>query len=221
MPDRDPSNPPAPESVPPVPGPAPVAAPPSPGKIEADQETLKNLLAREKSQGERAGVRSLLDKLGFTSTDDLSAALAKAKEVEDARKAAEDAALTEVERREKAATDAIAAAEAREAAAARREQVAQRRAALVGLGATGDDLVDAEVLLRNTVPAGADEQAINEAAAALKERRPGLFGATKETTPPPAPAGAPAGGPPRTPQNPAKAGQGGLDMARRRGFLSD
>ncbi|MFJ2580682.1 hypothetical protein [Kitasatospora aureofaciens] len=118
----------------------------------------------------------------------------------------------------------MSAAEQRERAAAQREaeafarlRAAVRQTALARLGANGDDLADAERLL--DLPDDADEQAVNAAAAVLKERRPELFGLAAPSTPPPAPGGSPAGGPPPRGQAPVTPGSAGLDMARHRGFL--
>lgn len=186
----------------------PTAPPgPAPTGTVVDQESLSRLLAREKEQGGRAAVRKLVEQLGFDKADDLAAFV----------KAQQDAAaaqLSEVERREKAAADAASQAAAREAAAAARERTAERRAALVALGATGADLIDAERLL--AVDDDADEQTLNAAAAALKARRPELFGGAQ--TLPTAPGGSPAGGPPSRGGNAPKRGAAGAEMARRRGF---
>jgi hypothetical protein len=185
---NDGGAPPAPAPAdPPKPGP-----PPGPAK-EFSQEDLDRIAAKEKSQGERAGARKALEELaaelGFSNIDD-------AKEFVVAGRKAKQDALSEQERREqevaereKKAADLIDRAEARERAAIRKD-------ALVRLGATGDDLEDAAALLR--VADDADDQAVREAAEALKERRPELFGAQR-TPPalPPAPGGAPAGGSPR------------------------
>lgn len=179
---------------------------PTPSGTVVDQESLSRLLAREKEQGGRAAVRKLVEQLGFDKADDL---LAFVKAQQDA----EQAQMTEVQRREKAAADAAAQAAAREAAAVARERAAERRAALVALGATGPDLIDAERLL--AVEDDADEQALNAAASALKTRRPELFGAQ---TLPTAPGGSPAGGPPPRGGNVPKLGAAGAEMARRRGF---
>ncbi|MFG3140929.1 hypothetical protein ACGFZA_32585 [Streptomyces sp. NPDC048211] len=174
-----------------------------------DQETLTRLLAREKQQGERAAVRKLVEQLGFAKTDDLAAFVK-------AQQDAQDAQLTEVQRREKAADDAAAAAAAREAAAIARERTAVRRSALVALGATGVDLADAERLL--AIDDDADEQAVTGAATALKARRPELFG--KTPAPAAAPGGSPAGGPPPRGGNVPKRGAAGAEMARRRGYTA-
>lgn len=174
-----------------------------------DQETLSKLLAREKQQGERAAVRKLVEQLGFAKTDDLASFV-------QAQRDAQAAQLSEVERRERVAAEAQAAAEQREAQAVARERAAARRAVLVGLGASGGDLADAERLL--AVDDDADEEALADAAAALKARRPGLFG--HAPVPPAAPGGSPAGGPPQRGGNVPKRGAAGSDMARRRGFLT-
>ncbi|MFB7323414.1 hypothetical protein [Streptomyces sp. NPDC056190] len=197
----DPSN----QQLPPAPNPA---APPAP---TLDQDALNRLLAREKQQGGRAAVRELVEQLGFTKADDLTAFVQTQRD-------AQTAALSELERREQAAAEKETAAAQREAQAVARERAAARRAVLVGLGATGDDLKDAELLL--VVDADADEQALTEAAEALKTRRPELFGGSTTTVPPAAPGGSPAGGPPPRGSNMPKPGQHGAEIARQRGFLT-
>ncbi|MGW0825321.1 hypothetical protein [Streptomyces sp. NPDC002845] len=156
-----------------------------------------------KQQGGRAAMKELLEQTGFPDAATLAAF------IED-KKQAETEALSEPERREKAAADKEQAAIARESAAAARERAAQRRTALVPLGATGEDLADAEQLL--TLPDDADDaddQALTEAAEALATRRPELFGTPRESAPP-APGGSPAGGPPPrwTPLRPSLARPG-------------
>lgn len=187
---------------PPTPPAAPAADPPRPGPPPArtfTQEEVTSLAAKEKAQGERAGARAALEKFaadnGFSNVDDAKAF------IEEARKAHE-AQLSEQEKREQALAKREQELAAREAAAVARERNANRRAVLVGLGATGDDLEDAAALLR--VDDDADDATVQDAAAKLKERRPELFGVAPAAPPaastPPAPGGAPAGGPPpRTP----------------------
>lgn len=179
------------------------------------QEDLSRLLAREKTQGGRAAVKKLLGELGFDNSEALT-------EFITTKRDADHAALTEVERREQAAEEKLRAAEAREAQAVAKEFAAIRRAALAGLGAAGDDLSDAILLIDRALEGhpDADEDAVAAAAEQLKERRPELFSQTRETTPP-APGGSPAGGPPSRGGVPPKPGAAGLEMARRRGFLSD
>ncbi|MFD8509772.1 hypothetical protein ACFV27_01300 [Streptomyces antimycoticus] len=179
------------------------------------QEDLSRLLAREKTQGGRAAVKKLLGELGFDNPEALTEFVASKRD-------ADQAALTEVERREQAAEEKLRAAEAREVQAAAKERAAIRRAALAGLGAAGDDLADAVLLIDRALAdqPDADEEAVAAAAEQLKERRPELFGQARETAPP-APGGSPAGGPPSRGGVPPKPGAAGLEMARRRGFITD
>jgi hypothetical protein len=198
----------------PKPGPPPNTAP----APQFTQEDLDRIAAKEKAQGLRAGARQALEDLakemGFTSPDDVKTF------VEAARKAQQDA-LSEDERRRQELEQREQQLAAREAAAAERERVANRRAILASLGATGVDLEDAAALLR--APDDADDQALREAAEALKGRRPELFGQKPAQQPnplPPAPGGAPASGTPnRGPGE--KIGSRGLEMARLRGHVKD
>jgi hypothetical protein len=195
--------------------------PPKPGPPATQrtftQDELTALAAKEKAQGERAGARAALEKvaadLGFTNLDDAKAF------IEEGRKAKE-AQMSEHEKKERELAEREAKAEAREKAAVERERIANRRAILVGLGATGVDLEDAAALLR--VPDDADDATITEAAEALKSRRGELFGITRQDDPavaqlPPAPGGAPAGGPPARQAPTGKPGDRGREMARLRG----
>ncbi|MFF5538639.1 hypothetical protein ACFY71_40365 [Streptomyces cinerochromogenes] len=113
------------------------------------------------------------------------------------------------------------AAEAREAQAVARERAALLRSALAGLGAAGDDLSDAVLLIDRALSdqPDADEDAVAAAAEQLKERRPELFGSRAAA--PPAPGGSPAGDPPSRGGVPPKPGAAGRAMVRRRGFISD
>lgn len=200
----------------PAPAPVPAADPPKPAPPRTySQEDLNRVAAEEKSQGRRAGAREALEKFaadnGFTSIDDTTTFLVTA------RKAKEDQ-LTEQEKREKALADREKALADKEAAAAARTASANRRIVLAGLGATGADLDDAEALLRTADDA--DNDTVTQAAAALKERRPELFGVKQPAapgTPPPAPGGAPAGGPPPHQAPGGKPGDRGREMARLRG----
>lgn len=208
---------------PPPAAPAAAPEPPRPGPPPArtfTQDEVTSLAAKEKAQGERAGARAALEKFaadhGFSTVDDAKAF------IEEARKARE-AQLSEQEKREQALARREQELAAREAAAVARERTANRRAVLVGLGATGDDLEDAAALLR--VDDDADDEAVQEAAAKLKERRPELFGVTPAAPPapstPPAPGGAPAGGPPARQTPTGKPGDRGREMARLRGHLKE
>lgn len=179
------------------------------------QEELARLLAREKTQGGRAAVKKLLNDLGFDNSDALT-------EFITTKRDADQAALTEVERREQTADEKLRSAETREAQALARERAAIRRAALGGLGAAGADLDDAMLLIDRALgdESDADEKAVVAAAEQLKERRPELFGQARETVPP-APGGSPASGPPKRGGIPPRPGAAGLEMARRRGLISD
>lgn len=191
--DPDPSTPPTGGDPAPVPKPAPPVVP----TVTLSQDDLTALAAKEKSQGERAGARKALTdlatELGFTSIDD-------AKTFVTTTRQAQQDALTEDEKRKAELDRRESELLAREQAAIAAKRSADQRALLVGLGATGDDLTDAVALLQAGLAADADEQAVKDAAEALKARRPELFGAKAPSTPPPtlppAPSGAPAGGPP-------------------------
>jgi hypothetical protein len=181
-------------------------------QVTVTQDRLGKMLTREKAQGERAAVKRLLSQLGFDSPKSLT-------EFVTVQREAEQAALSEVERREQAAAERELQAARREELAAERERAALRRAALVALGAEGDDLVDAERLLA-VDDEDADEAQIQSAAEALRARRPELFGEVR-TPVSAAPAGAPAGrGPTRTVPV-SKPGSAGLEMAKRRGLIPE
>jgi hypothetical protein len=182
-------------------------------QVTVTQDRLGKMLTREKAQGERAAVKRLLAALGFDSPKALTEFVTTQRE-------AEQAALSEVERREQAAQERELQAARREELAAERERAALRRGALVALGAEGEDLVDAERLLA-VDDEDADEAQIQSAAEALRARRPELFGETRTPPVPAAPAGAPAGrGPTRTAPV-SKPGAAGLEMAKRRGLIPE
>jgi hypothetical protein len=180
-------------------------------QVTVTQDRLGRLLTREKQQGERAAIKRLLTGLGFDTSKALQDFVTEQRE-------AEQAALSVLERREQAAAERELQAARREEAAAGRERSALRRAALVALGAAGDDLADAERLL--SADDDADEAQVAAAAEALRDRRPELFGEVR-TPVPAAPGGAPAGRvPSRTPAA-RRPGAAGLDMARRRGLIPE
>ncbi|MFE4535825.1 hypothetical protein ACFRKB_12170 [Streptomyces scopuliridis] len=179
-------------------------------QVTVTQDRLGKMLTREKAQGERAAIKRLLSTLGFDNPKALAEFVSTQRE-------AEQAALSEVERREQVAQERELQAARREELAAERERAALRRGALVALGAEGDDLVDAERLLA-VDDEDADEAQIQSAAESLRARRPELFGEVR-TPVPAAPAGAPAGrGPTRTAPV-SKPGSAGLEMAKRRGLI--
>lgn len=186
----------------PPPNPAPVdppkPAPPAVPTVSMTQEELTALAAKEKSQGERAGARKALEKFaadhGFNSVEDAEAFIAAARQAQQDALSEEEKRRQELEQREQALAQ-------REAEAIARERAAIRKSALLGLGATGDDLADALAILERDLAAtpDADETTVTAAAEALKARRPALFATTPapQTSLPPAPGGAPAGGSPR------------------------
>lgn len=180
------------------------------------RDWLDQKFAMEKDSGRRNGNQRLASDLGFDDVNSLR------KYVTDAREA-EKAQLSAAERREQELAERERLLVEKEAQAAAAVHAANRRAVLVGLGATGDDLDDATALLRVANDASDDE--VRAAAEALKERRPELFGvrpqAAAPSSLPPAPGGAPAGGPPSRPASTARPGDRGREMARIRGHLKD
>ncbi|MFJ2774777.1 hypothetical protein [Streptomyces sp. NPDC087300] len=188
---------------------------PSAGNGTFTQDDLSRLLTREKTQGGRAAVKKLLGDLGFENSDALSEFVTQKRD-------ADRAALSDIERREQEAEEKLKVAQARETQAIDRERAAIRRAVLARLGASGEDLDDAALLIDRALAeqADADEETTAAAAEQLKERRPELFGQTSTATPP-APGGSPAGGPPSRGGVPPKPGAAGLEMARRRGFVTN
>jgi hypothetical protein len=187
----------------PTPAPTPTPADIKPAAPAVDpakqftQDDLDRIAAREKAQGKRSALKEFAEARGFTSIEDAE------EFIEAARKTQQDA-LSEDEKRRQELERREQEAEAKMAAAVSRERDAIRKAAVMGLGATGDDLADALALLDRDLAAqpDADEAAVTAAAEALKARRPALFGtAPAQHTPqtlPPAPGGAPAGGGPRS-----------------------
>ncbi|MBD0741920.1 hypothetical protein [Streptomyces sp. CBMA152] len=181
-------------------------------QVTISQRQLNTLLAREKDQGGRAAVRQLVDKLGFSSTADLTGYLT-------AQRQAEQEQLSDLQRREQELAQREKTAVQREAQALARERAAARRAVLSGLGASGQDLEDAAALLG--VAENADDAEATEAAEQLKARRPELFTPRlADEASPAAPAGSPASVPPYRPVPINRSpGAAGLEMARKRGLL--
>jgi hypothetical protein len=215
-------QPPAPPAAPPA-GSEPPADPPKPGPPASrtfTQAEVEALAAKEKAQGKRAAAREFAEKHGFNSIEDAEAFIAAARQAEEAKKSDDQKRQEELDRREQELAS-------KEAAATARERAAIRRAAVLSLGATGEDLADALAILERDLAAtpDADEATVTAAAEALKVRRPALFGvATTVQTPnglPPAPGGAPAGGPPPRQTPSGKPGDRGREMARIRGHIKD
>lgn len=104
--------------------------------------------------------------------ESLGMSAGEAKKKLDALNAAEEAAMTEIQRKEKLATETLAAAEAAKSAAEARVHEVNVTAALKAAGAPGK----AAAML--DVPLGADDDVINAAVAELKKEMPGLFAAS-------------------------------------------
>lgn len=171
------------------------------------QEDVERIASKEKAQGRRAGQRELLEEAGFADADEFRAF------VEAARRR-EQEALTEQQRREQEVAQREAAAARREEEARQRLAEANRRAALVSLGATDENLEDALALLSARVSTDADEDALAAEAKALAERRPELFTVTSTTPPTPDTR---LRGVPRTPNPPTVTpGARGRSEAQRR-----
>lgn len=204
--DSDPADGPKPKAPATRPGPAD-------GELIVRSDWLEQKLTAEKDSGRRNGNQRLASDLGFDDVNGLRDYVA-------AQKKAEQAQLSEAERRAQELEDRERKLVEKETQAAARERVANRRAILVGLGATGADLDDATALLR--VENDATDDDVATAAEALKARRPELFGVHPQADPaapqlPPAPGGAPAGGAPVRQTSTSKPGDRGREMARIRG----
>ena len=196
----------------------PASADPTPGDEPAGitQRRLNVIMKHEKEEGRRAALRQVAEAAGLDpETFDPAKFGDLFKQAEQARQAQlseEQRRAEELANREKELADRLAAADQRVAEAAQRDRDSKVRAALVRLGATGDDLDDAARLI--TVPDDADDTAITQAADKLKERRGELFGATAPQQLPPAPSGAPAAG--NAPRQPAPGKDAVKDAARAR-----
>jgi hypothetical protein len=200
---------------PPAAPPAPPATPPDEETVTFTQRRLNVIMKDEKEEGRRAAFRSVAEAAGLDPESfdpaKFGDMIKQAEQARQAQLSEEQRRAEELANREKELTDRLAAAEKREAEAAQRDRDSKVRAALVRLGATGDDLDDAARLI--TVPDDADDTAITAAADKLKERRGELFGATPPQQLPPAPSGAPASG--NAPRQPAPGKDAVKDEARK------
>lgn len=175
----------------------PATVPPGEQEVTFTQRRLKKMMADEKDDGRRAAYRAIAEAAGLDPEDFDPTKFGEVfKQAEAARQqqlSEEQRRAEELQRREQAIQAREDAAAQREKDAADRDRSSRIRAALVKLGATGDDLEDAAALLRVADDAGDDD--IAKAAEQLKERRGEMFGATPAPrTLPPAPSGGPAGG---------------------------
>ena len=208
--------------------PAPTPVLPDDGQVVMPQDKFTQNMTEQRRRGRHAAYREIAEAAGITDfnvdTFDPKAFAAQFKEAQAARQAAlsdEQRRAEEVARREQEADARQAQADKLLAEARAEARQVKIRAALVKLGATGDDLEDAAALLR--VADDADDDAITQAADALKARRGELFGnpAVPVTQLPPAPAGAPApGGAPRTTPSKDDARARALERARKMGYAT-
>ena len=155
------------------------------------QDDVNRMVGERLARDRRAREKEIEDTLGMT-TEEAAQALAASREAERER-------MTEIERREAEAAERAAAAERREAAAAERERAATIREGIVRAGVTDPDLqADVALLLERPLSETDDlsTDAVDAQVAALKDRRPELFGQSSTTDSKPPPSGAPAGGPP-------------------------
>ncbi|MEV4975524.1 hypothetical protein [Streptomyces scopuliridis] len=200
-----------------TPDPADPPKPGPPAQRTFTQAEVESLAAKEKAQGKRSAAKEFAEKHGFGSIDDAEAFIAAARK-------AQDDALSEQEKRARELTEGKRRLDEERATLAAERAATRREKALSRLGAIGEDLDDAAVILERALrdQPDADEETIAAEAAKLRERRPGLFGVTPSVPPagtamPPAPGGAPAGGPPVRQAPTGKPGDRGREMARIRG----
>jgi hypothetical protein len=203
------------ETTPPAP-PAPPVAPPAPpagDQLAALQAELNRVGAAERSAGERARERALLESLGVDSVD-------KAKEIVEAARKAEADKLTADEA---AKADRAAAETDRKAAAEeRRLALVERHLISAGLALGGDPAQgetpeqtaalapqreqvrqrNLERAVRMIDPTASGPEQVGQAVTQLRQEMPQLFGTTAVAPAATAPFGAPSsttGGPPASP----------------------
>ncbi|RSS32786.1 hypothetical protein, partial [Streptomyces sp. WAC08241] len=148
------------------------------------QERFTKIMTRENAKGRKALLRDLADASGLPIDVDnfdpkaFGEMLKTAEETRKAKLTQEQQAAETLAERERATAEREAQLEAREQAAAARDRETKIRGALARLGAYDDDQDDAYALLKDKLPADADDTAITEAATALKTRRGDFFGTT-------------------------------------------
>jgi hypothetical protein len=180
---------------------------------------IQGIMAKEKRQGKKAGRQAVLDELGFASVEEAQAALKGATKPKPKKGEDDDEADTRASERE-------TAAEERERKAKAKERRADIRGALRDHGVSRDDLDDAMALLDRAVDTDYDDDDLEDAVEELKQRRPGFFGEDDgddgEGTKPRPKAPIPTGRPKSRNKAPQKTfGAGGLERAKRMGFIKD
>ncbi|MFK8851244.1 hypothetical protein [Streptomyces sp. Ac-502] len=191
------------------------------GEFAVTQAWLDQRFAGEKDSGRRAGGQALASDLGFDDVNGLRQFITEQRQ-------AQEAQLSEAERRERELAAEKKQVEQERAAIAADKRLLTRERALSRLGAADTEdspnLQYALALLEQELrdQPDADPATIAEAAEKVKGRLPNLFGATQHSAPapsaaPPAPTGLPSGGMPRPGASQPKPGERGLEMLRRRG----
>lgn len=182
-----------PQPAPPAPAPAPTIAPPVVPTSQAKftQEELQAHATREAAEARRTALREISDKLGCT--------VEEAEQILHDRREADEARLSELEKRERALATKEQGIAAREAEVDKITHTNRVRNALLAAGIRPDRVEHVNV----NVPADADDNALQVAVAAYKGQVPEFF----TSTPPPAPTPTttPSGDPGGTPRAPAPA----------------
>lgn len=196
-----------PTSAPPGTTDPPSGGAPPPTINTLTQEQFDLIIAREKSQAERLARKTQLEKLGFTSQEDLDKFVKTARDTE-------LASMTEAERIKAEATTALAAATAEREAMTRERHTTTVERELLRAGAPIDKT--GRLVLLVEVEPGADQATVAAAVEAVKVEFPQMFGAAQ---PPgsPKPSSEPAtGGPPPSRTNSTTAFERGREAARAR-----
>lgn len=194
------------EGDPPTPPAAPPAALP-PAPATPDLAALQAELDRARTAGTSEATSTLLKQLGFDKLED-------AAEFVQAKREADTAQLSEVEKREKAAADALAAAQAREGDAKRLIERGIVRNALQTAGVAVENLDDVEgsVRIEGEITAETAKAAVD----AMKAKPVFVSYFTAAATPAPPPSGHTPGTPPPAGQPSTTLLQKGADIARQR-----
>lgn len=193
-----PTPPPAPQpQLQPQPAPAP----------QPDLTALQAELDKAKNAGSTEALETALKALGFDKIEDAQTWVTAKREEETAQ-------LTELEKREKAANDAAAAAAQREADAAKLIERGVIREALRDAGCPADNLADAEKLIDVTGDVTADSAKTAAEALKAKPAFASLFTVIDPGKPPPAPNMPPSPKPP-APSDPLAAGKARAEAAKK------
>lgn len=176
-------------------------------EVKFTQKDLNRIGTKEKADGKAAALREVAEQLGCT-VEEAKAALAKAREAEDATK-------SEAQRDREKAQQELAAAEKAKAEAAAEKHSALIERALAKLGFTGKDEDQARILRMVTVEVGATyEDILKDVTEVKASLNPELFGGKKSDGkggPGRLPGGDPKGGTPK-----ATGGEGAYAAGQKR-----